>query len=71
MMEEVGFCTGVRRERGWKRTNGCASGVHAIAQPAGFHEVLDGGDFIGNGGCGGSDLSPGRLARLLEMSKTG
>lgn len=42
-----------------ERTNGCTSGVHAVAQAACFHELLDGGDFVGDGCCGGTDLEPG------------
>jgi hypothetical protein len=41
------------------RTNGCTSRVHAVAQAACFHELLDGGDFVGDGYCGGTDLEPG------------
>jgi hypothetical protein len=40
-------------------TNGCTSGVHAVAQAACFHELLDGGDFVGDGCCGGTNLEPG------------
>lgn len=41
-----------------ERTNSCTSGVHAVAQAACFHELLDGGDFVGDGCCGGTDLEP-------------
>jgi hypothetical protein len=41
---------------GKARTNGCAGGVHGVAQPTTLHKALDSSDLVGDRGRGGANL---------------
>jgi len=50
-----------RRESKARLAHGCAGGVHAVGEPARFHEALDGSDFGRDRGSGRANLYRSQL----------